>query len=390
MANSILTPDQITKEALRVLHEKLSFVGNINKQYDSSFAREGAKIGDSLRIKKPAKFTVRDGATMNLQDFVQTSVSLNVDKQKGIDLSFSDADLTLSLDNFSADVIEPAMAQLASAIEEDVLKVAQGQSVVTAASESVLFKAFLTAQANLDNLTTPRDASRCVLVDTLMQVDLVDDLKGLFQDSNEISKQYKEGIMGRTGGATWYQSSRIPTTVASPEASFAIVALGEGTITLTFTGAGTLEAGTTLELDTGFAVHPETKKVFAGQKVYVTIEEDVVAAGAGNETAKIANTIISAPGARQNISAAPVNAVALSADAIKSLVFHKDFMTIATADLVLPKGTDMASRQVFDGISMRLVRDFQITDGSYPVRLDVLYGKKVLRPEYGGSVIKGY
>jgi hypothetical protein len=290
------------------------------------------------------------------------------------------------------------MAQLASAIEEDVLEVAQGQSVVTAASANELFKSFLLANANLDNLTTPRDASRCVLVDTLMQVDLVDDLKGLFQDSSEISKQYKEGVMGRTAGSTWYQSSRIPTTVASPEASFAIAGLGEGSITLTFTAAGTLEAGTTLELNAGFAVHPETKKVFAGQKVYVTIEKDIVVSATpgagefpiGDVLCPIANTIISAPGARQNISAAPTTANALSADAVKSLVFHKDFMTIATADLVLPKGTDMASRQVFDGISMRLVRDFQINDGSYPVRLDVLYGKKVLRPEYGAAVIKGY
>ena len=65
MANSFLTPQQITREALRVLHNKLTFIGNINRQYDDSFSKSGAKIGDTLRIRLPNQYTVRTGKTLS-------------------------------------------------------------------------------------------------------------------------------------------------------------------------------------------------------------------------------------------------------------------------------------------------------------------------------------
>lgn len=388
MANTILNPDVITKEALRVLHEKLTFVGNINKQYSDDFAKGGAKIGTALRIRKPAQFTVRDGAALAVQDFVESSTTLTVDKQLGVDVEFSSNELTMSLNDFSSDFIEPAMAQLASAVESNVLVPAAGRSVVNVTAANALFKGVLTAQAYLDNLTTPRDSKRCVLLDTMMQVDIVDELKGLFQDSNEIKKQYREGIMGRTAGADFYSSSRIPVTETSPEASFAIVSLGTNSAVLTFTGAGTLKAGTILGLGVD-SVHPETKKAFVGQEAFIVVQKDVVAAGAGNEVVEIAETI-SASGASKNVVSVPTTATALAADVVKSLVFHHDFMTFASADLVLPKGVDMSSRQVFDGISMRLVRAYDASTDAFPCRLDILFGKKVLRPEYCATVLKGY
>jgi hypothetical protein len=404
MANTILTPDMITKEALRVLHEKTQFIGSINKQYDSSFAQSGAKIGDTLRIRKPAQFKTRSGMTMDspTQDYVEQTVPLTVEDVLGVDIQFSELDLTLELDDFSKRFIEPAVSQIAAELEEDVLGVAFGQSVVSSATQdSELYRDFLQAAAYLDNLTTPRDASRCVLVDTNMEVALVDSLKGLFQDSTQISKQYREGKMGRTAGADWYASSYIPLTQAAPEASYAIVSFSEGnpnigsnagaSMTITSVGAGDIAKGTVFELSGCNAIQPQTKKSFAGQKVYVTAQADVTISGAGNHVVPIAAPIISDnTDARQNVSAAPVNAVTLAAGNYQSLFFHKDFMTFATADLTLPKGVDMASRQVFEGISMSFVRDFNISDRTYPARLDVLYGKKVIRPEYGATVVKGY
>ncbi len=400
--NTILTPDVITREALRVFHEVATFLMNINKQYDGTFAKSGAKKGDTVRIRKPAQFKVREGNALTPQDYIEQNVPLTVDTRLGVDLEFSTDDLTLSLDDFSERIIRPAISQLVSSVEERVYTTASGQSVVAnATQDSELFKDILLGQAYLDNLTTPRDQKRCVIVDTMTQVGLVDSLKGLFQASDEISKQYKEGIIGRTAGATWFQSSRIPLTTTSPEASFAIVSFGGGdpnigsasgaTMVVTATGAGTISAGQMFELDVGVAVHPETKKAFVGQKVYVTAQSDVVIAGAGNVTVPIAAPIISSnTDARQNISAAPVNATAVAADLPKSLIFHKDFMTFATADLVMPKGVDMASRQVFEGVSMRLVRQYNIQDDTFPVRFDILFGEKVIRPEYCCTLVKTY
>ena len=89
MANTNLTIDMITNQALMILHQKLNFIGTIDRQYDSSFAKSGAKIGDTLRIRLPNEYTVRSGATLSTQDTTETSVSLPVTTQKGVDVNFS-------------------------------------------------------------------------------------------------------------------------------------------------------------------------------------------------------------------------------------------------------------------------------------------------------------
>src|SRR5690554_3188097 len=121
MPNTLLTPDMITREALRILHQKLNFIGTINRQYDDSFAKSGAKIGDSLRIRLPNQYTVRSGATLSTQDTTESQVTLQIANQKGVDVNFSSAELTLSLDDFSKRILEPAMAVLAANIEADAM-----------------------------------------------------------------------------------------------------------------------------------------------------------------------------------------------------------------------------------------------------------------------------
>src|SRR2546423_14812183 len=121
MANTILTPVMVTREALRVLHQKLNFVGSINRQYDDQFAKTGAKIGDTLKIRLPNQYTVRTGATLTVNDTAETSVSLQIATQKGVDPNFTSVDLMLSLDDFSKRSLTPAMSVLAANIESDAL-----------------------------------------------------------------------------------------------------------------------------------------------------------------------------------------------------------------------------------------------------------------------------
>lgn len=121
MSNTILTPTAVTREALRILHQKLAFIGTVNRQYDDQYAKTGAKIGSSLKIRLPNQYTVRSGATLNAQDVSESSVTLNVATQKGVDINFTSAELTLSMDDFSKRILEPAMAVLAAAIESDAL-----------------------------------------------------------------------------------------------------------------------------------------------------------------------------------------------------------------------------------------------------------------------------
>ena len=106
MANTLLTPDMITREALRILHQKLAFVGTINRQYDSSFAQEGAKIGASLRIRRPVEYETYVGTTMGAnRDTVEQSFTLTVNTQRHVPLQFTAQDLTLSLDDFSGRIL---------------------------------------------------------------------------------------------------------------------------------------------------------------------------------------------------------------------------------------------------------------------------------------------
>src|SRR4051794_206659 len=123
MANAILTPTAVTREALRVLHQKLNFVGSITREYDDSFARQGAKVGDTLKVRLPSQYVVRTGAPLGnggtLNDTTETTADLKEQTQKGVDLNFTSVDLTLALDDFSERILEPAMAVLAANIEAD-------------------------------------------------------------------------------------------------------------------------------------------------------------------------------------------------------------------------------------------------------------------------------
>ena len=187
MANSLLTPSAVTREALRVLHQKLNFVGNINRSYDDSFAKSGAKIGDSLKVRLPNEYVVRSGATLSTQDTTESSVTLQVTTQKGVDLNFTSADLTLSLDDFSQRILNPAMSVLAANVEADALSMYKDvYNLVDQDATAFTWNTVLNGRKTLNDNLAPMDNDRACLLSTGSSVKLVDALKGLFQDSGEI------------------------------------------------------------------------------------------------------------------------------------------------------------------------------------------------------------
>ena len=165
MPNTILTPTAVTREALRVLHQKLNFVGNIVRDYDDSFAQKGAKIGDTIKVRLPNQYVVRDGATLNAQDTTESSVSLQISSQKGVDLNFTSGELTLSLDDFSQRILEPAMSVLAANIEADALNMALDvyQAVNNIGSAISLNKVLMGRKA-LNDALAPMDNQRTALL----------------------------------------------------------------------------------------------------------------------------------------------------------------------------------------------------------------------------------
>src|SRR5215203_169187 len=345
MANTVLTPTAVTREALRILHQKLNFVGSINRQYDDSFAKSGAKIGDSLKIRLPNQYTVRTGATLSTQDTTETSTTLQVATQKGVDTTFTSNELTLSLDDFSKRILEPAMSVLAANIEADAMSMYKDvyQSVWNGAAAATYNK-YLDARVLLQRGLAP-NGDRTANVDPLAMADLVKDTKTLFNDQAQLSKQYKEGFMGRAAGFDWVENTLWPSHTRSAAVSYLINGAAQTGATLVVdTGTGAPSAGDVFTIANVFSVHPESK-VSTG-----VLQQFVIGTGATTTSFPITPSIVTS-GATQNVNAGPADNAAItflgtaSTAVNTSLIYNKDAFTFATADLVMPEGVDFASRQ---------------------------------------------
>lgn len=382
MANTLLTPTAVTRESLRVLHQKLNFVGSIVRDYDSSYAKSGAKIGDSLKIRLPNQYTVRTGATLSAQDTTESSVTLQVATQKGVDLNFTSVDLTMSLDDFSKRIIDPAMSVLAANIEADALNMYKDvyQSIWNGGSAATYNKA-LDGRVILNRSLAPF-ADRTALMDSVAMADVVKDTKTLFQDDKSISKQYKEGYMGRAAGFDWSENTMMPAhTRGGSNTAYLINGASQTGATLVVdTGATAPSQGDVITIAGVYSVHPETK-VSTG-----VLQQFVIGSGATTTSFPISPAIVTS-GATQNVSGSPADNAAITfagtaSTAVQtSLLFQKEAFAFATADLVMPQGVDFAAREVMDGLSMRIVRAYDINNDKFPCRLDVLYGYKTLRAQ---------
>jgi hypothetical protein len=396
MPNTILTPTAVTRKALQILHQKLNFIGNINRTYDDSFANSGAKIGDSLKIRLPNEYTVRTGPNLSAQDTTETSTTLQIATQKGVDITFSSAELTLSLDDFSSRILEPAMSVLAANIEADALSMYKDvYNIVDNDGNAISFLNIMQGRKLLNDNLAPMDNNRCALLSTDHTAKLVDALKGLFQDSNAIKQQYKEGMMGRTGGFDFYENTLLAnhaTGTAAKTTTYTVngaVTTNGSTAVTVATGATTFKAGDIFTVAGCFRVHPETK-VSTGVLQQFVVAADY-AGGAGSLTFAPA---IFTSGGRQNVvaagmanSSAIVKVGAGNAELLTpSMVFHRDAFAFATADLVMPKGVDFAAREVYDGISLRTVRQYAISSDTMPCRIDVLYGYKTIRAQLAARI----
>lgn len=383
MANTILTPTAVTREILRIAHEKLSFIGTTVRTYDDSYARTGAKIGDSLKIRKPNKYTVRTGKPLNAQDTSEDSVTLTVATQKGVDMVFSSAELTLELDDFSKRILEPAMAQLCSVLEADMLSYVTKKVANHVGTPGTLptFLEIAKAKAKLNQNLAPKDNNRYLQMESVDMAGEVDALKGLFHDSKEIAKQYREGMVGRALGLDWYENERIYShTVGSDIAGTTNDTLASGDNTIT-TSSVNMNVGDIFTITTCYDVHPETKVAFPSLKQFVvTAKTD-----ANNYTFWPA---MITSGANQTVSALPASGQTLTVVGTVAstaypnhLMYHKEAFAFATADLEMPSGVDFAAREVYDGLSIRVVRQYDINNDNFPCRLDILYGKKTVRPD---------
>lgn len=399
MANSIITPQWITRESLRILHQKSNFIGRVNRQYDSRFEVAGAKIGTTLDVRLPNKYTIRSGAPISVQNTVERFVALPVATQKGVDSNFSSLELTMQLDDFSERILKPAITRLGANIEADALNMVKSTyNLVGTSTSTVGFNAITSVNRVLDDMLAPRDDLRTLTLGTQGVRDWMTDTKGLFHAGKALSDQFMDGMIDNVLGFDIYSNSLVvpytwgvtasssPTTLTtgSPQGLSGVGNTYAATTSLSTvgwnSGATTLNAGDVFTIAGVNAVHDETKTSLGYLKQFVVTA--TVSDSSGAITAVISPAIIGG-GAYQNVSALPATSAVITMAApsaavtAQNIAFHRDAYIFATADLILPGSInkeEFAEREEFEGLSLRVVRRFDIANDFLPCRIDVLYG----------------
>jgi P22 coat protein - gene protein 5 len=404
MPNTLLTSSLITREALMVLENDLSFTKGVNKDYSENFGNDsaiGQKIGDTVSARIPPRYVGRTGAALSVEDATETSVPVKLTTQAGVDIKFSMKDLTLSIDDFSDRFIKPAIANIANRIDYDGMALYKNiyNSVGTPgtalyAAGGLALKPYTDAAVKLDNCAAPRDGQRNAVISAQSQADLVVGLSGLFQDSSDISRQYREGTMGKTAGLKFSMDQNVNAMTVGAQGGTPLVDGASQTgSTLNTKGwtaaaAARLNVGDVFTIANVFSVNPQSHQIVPGVLQQFVVTAAFSSGADGKGAISISPSIITGTGF-QTVNASPADGAAITVVgaagtvSTEQLVFHRDAFTLVAADLELPRGVDFAARKADKrtGLSVRIVRAYDINTDNMPCRLDVLYGWACLRPE---------
>jgi hypothetical protein len=398
----------ITREAARVLHQEGTFLTRVNRQYIDQFANTGAKVGSLINLRLPAKYSVRTSATYSGQDHVERSTPFSVTSQYGVDVSFTTADRTLSLDDFSKRVLQPAMKQLAATVEYTCL--AQAYKTVAnyrnATTNALMtYKYFQQCGATLTNNLAPL-SDRTMLMNPASVVEFLDATKGLFAKQSNLDEQFVEGMMGRTGGFDVGENTMLPSHTTGTCAGACLsygTTLGTSTTanawvsqtTMSVTGATsatTLLAGDIVTFSGVYEVHPESKQNTGKLKNFVVQTALTMTTAASTYSLVIAPAMILGTGnGYQNcVLSGVANTSGLSLTLIgatgtafgQDLAFHKDAFVFGSVDLedVSPYGAQCA-RANTDSLSLRWVQQYAAASDTVAGRFDILFGFNLLYPE---------
>lgn len=415
MANTLLTDQHITQEALMILENELTFTKQVRRKYAKEFTNQ--KRGATIYIRKPPRYMVRDGQAVSIQDTTQSQTPITLSHQYGVDVEFSSQDLALSVSEFGKDILHPQIAVIANAIDFAGLQQANliwnavgtpGTTPGTGATGQAALAVYANAQALLDKCACPRDGQRAIVINEDAQAVTVPNLAGLFQDDVEIGKQYTSGKMGKALGLKWSMDQNVNVltqgtlggtplingsiTAATAPTGTALGSITNQTISTNGWTASTkvLLGGEIFTLPAVYGVNPVSKQSTGKLQQFVVLAGPYTADGSGNiASLQIAPQIITT-GPYQTVTALPAANAALtflgaaSVVSPQNLAFHPDAFAFASVDLELPGGVHMAARKSDDqlGISMRFVAAYDIRTDLFIGRFDVLCGWATPRPEF--------
>ena len=399
--NTLLTPDEITKEALRILHNKLGIIKTIKQDYAKYFNGPRA-IGDTLRIRKPAQFTTRSGRTASIQNVVENFVNLTIDQQLGVDTEFFSSELALDMDDFSNRVLKPKMARLASEIERVVISdVVKGvDNLITSAGSAVAWADVNAARQRMLRFTTPVDDDLHLAMNPDDEAGVLNDTKDLFNDQRALGFQYERGHLRTVSGFDVWESNLLGTVTLPADIVCTAGAVTNGDTTITLNGVTdtqVFQAGSVFTIAGIKAVNPETKQEYSFDKQFAIV---ATRDGSGNVVTEytVSGTSINVPvnpvygpadgGNRQNVSALPTGGETVtfvgsaSTSYEDNIAYHPEFATVAFVDLPMPAGVNEASKKTYDGVTLRYISDYDVSADKFICRFDVLFGMSNLREEY--------
>lgn len=405
MANTTLTASIIAKEAVRVLDNELVMAKKVFRGYEEDFAKKvnGYEVGETISIRKPTDYTVRDGATMEVQDVVEGKTTITIDKRKGIDFKFSSQDLTLDIKDLSERVIKPAMVQLANQVDTDLHALYKDVPnwVGTPGQTVNSFADFAKAPERLDEYAVPQPM-RCGVLSPADHWGLVGSQTSLFTDTI-VKPAYRTGQTGQIANVDLYSSQNVAThtngtwagtpkvdqSVTASTVSYASVKDSmQQTITIDgFTAsAPALAVGDVFTIADVYAVNPVTKAVLPFLKQFTVVSTDNAS---GNEVDVTFYPAMIWSGAFQNVSVSGVSdlnnqdVTLVGSDATnyrQNMVFHPNAFALVTVPLVAPPGAVDVGRQTYKGTSVRVIPVYDGTNDTSAWRLDMLYGVKAVDP----------
>lgn len=408
--DTLLTISMITNKSLMVLENELTFTGQVLRTYDDQFGIDGAKIGDTINVRRPPRFIGTSGPNLSIEDYNQTSIPVVVGDttkygdQFHVDVSFTTKDLRLSLGAFSDNVIVPAVAAVANKVDFTGLQMAKNSVaniVGTPGTPPTALLTYLTAGAYLTAEATPKGPGRSVCIEQFTGASIVDSLKGLFMPPDKIGPQFKSGRMGRdSAGMDWYVDQNVnnqtfgswaassASTLTADTTSIGISSGWAQTTTFTLTAGATmtLKKGDVISIANVFPVNPQNRQIYGNKTRTFVVQADLTITGSSTGQLTVAPAIITA-GQFQNVSVTSTSATAtvtpysigVSGAGLTSpqnVLFHKNAFTCVMVDLPLPGGVDMAARASSKeaGMSIRVVRQYTINNDQLPARFDVLFG----------------
>jgi hypothetical protein len=406
MPNTTLTTSIIAKAAVTILENELGAAKNVFRGYEGEFSKNvnGYEPGDTISIRRPTDFTVRDGANAAIQDVVEGKTSIVVNKQKGIDFSFTSKELTLNISELSERVLRPAMIQLANQVDGDVLSLFSSVPNWVGTPGQVInsFSDFARGPELLDEYAVPNDGMRYAHLSPADNWGMVGNSTTLYMQ--DVAKGgYRKGNLGELAGVNTFMSQNVQTFRTGTRSGSPLI---NGTINASTTtydavkdtmtqsinidtlggATQTVKAGDVFTIAGVWAVNPVTKARLPFLKQFVVLADATATANAITGLQIYPAMIWT--GAFKNIDADVANldnqgvtfVGAPDANFRQNLVFHRNAFALVSVPLVLPPGAVEPARESYGGMSARLIPYYNGSNDVSSFRLDILYGVKAVDP----------